>query len=104
MTEMENPPFAGLLVKDVMQSQHLSAAEVAEAIHVSPSSLSRILTGKSAITSEMAIRLEKALHISSRLLLDMQTACCLAQARKTVCTDQIADLIAAKQNHQTAHV
>lgn len=78
---MFNPPHAGLLIADVMETTEITSAELAKALEVSPSTVTRILNGKINISADMAIRIEKVLNIDARLLLDMQTAYILWQAR-----------------------
>lgn len=50
----------GELLKDgYLEPSGMSLNELASKLEVSPSSLSRVITGKSVLTVEMAIKLEK---------------------------------------------
>ena len=70
---MHNPPHPGEFISDVyMEPFGYSCRFVAKQLDVSPSTLSRILKAKSAVTPEMALRLSKALGRSPESWLSMQ--------------------------------
>lgn len=52
----DRPMPAAEVIKD-MHMEDMSAAQLAEAIGVSPSTISRMLSGKSALTPELAIKI-----------------------------------------------
>ena len=82
---MHNPPHPGEFISDVyMEPFGYSCRFVAKQLDVSPSTLSRILKAKSAITPEMALRLSKALGRSPESWLSMQDNYDLWQAKHTV--------------------
>lgn len=82
---MHNPPHPGEFISDVyMEPFGYSCRFVAKQLDVSPSTLSRILKAKSAITPEMALRLSKALGRSPESWLSMQDNYDLWQAKNTV--------------------
>ena len=57
---MHNPPHPGeTLREDVLPHLNLTVTEAAEALGVTRAALSRVLNGRAAISSEMALRLEK---------------------------------------------
>ena len=59
---MHNPPHPGEFITEVyLEPNNLSGRELAVTLGVSPSTLNRILTGTSRISTEMALRLSKAL-------------------------------------------
>ena len=65
---MHNPPHPGEFIRSVyLEPFKLSARALAEKLAVSPSTLNRIITGKSGISPEMALRLSKALVPLGRL-------------------------------------
>ncbi len=80
---MFNPPHPGGLVTEYLEDFSVSLRSLARDLGVTPSSLSKIATGKSAISPEMAVRLEAGLGISARLWLAMQAAYDLSKARET---------------------
>lgn len=60
MSFMHNPPHPGeTLREDVLPHLNLTVTEAAEALRVTRAALSRVLNGRAAISSEMALRLEK---------------------------------------------
>ncbi|MFM9943041.1 MAG: HigA family addiction module antitoxin [Hyphomicrobiaceae bacterium] len=78
---MKNPAHPGRLLKDDLEALKLTVAEAAEALGVTRQQLYRVLNGTSAITPEMAVRLEKSIGTSADTWLRMQTAYDLAQVR-----------------------
>ncbi|MGS2719428.1 HigA family addiction module antitoxin [Paraglaciecola aestuariivivens] len=82
---MHNPPHPGEFISDVyMEPFGYSCRFVAKQLDVSPSTLSRILKAKSAVTPEMALRLSKALGRSPESWLSMQDNYDLWQAKHNV--------------------
>jgi antitoxin HigA-1 len=79
---MKNPPHPGELLKDNVDDLGLSVAEAAKGLGVTRQQLYNVLNGKSAITPEMAVRLEKALGGTADLWLRMQVNYDLAQVRQ----------------------
>ena len=79
---MKNPVHPGELVKANIDEFDLSVAEAASAIGMTRQQLYNVISGKSAVTPEMAIRFEKAFGGSADMWLRMQVAYDLAQARK----------------------
>jgi antitoxin HigA-1 len=78
---MKNPAHPGRLLKDDVEALGHSVAEAAAALGVTRQQLYRVLNGTSAITPEMAVRLEKSIGTSAETWLRMQTAYDLAQVR-----------------------
>ena len=82
---MHSPPHPGEFITEVyLEPNNLSGRELAAALGVSASTLNRILTGTSAISPEMALRLSKALGRSPESWLAMQSSHDLWQARQRV--------------------
>lgn len=79
---MKNPPHPGELLKDNVDDLGLSVAEAAKGLGVTRQQLYNVINGKSAITPEMAVRLEKALGGTADLWLRMQVNYDLAQVRR----------------------
>ena len=79
---MKNPPHPGELLKDNVDGLGLSVAEAAKRLGVTRQQLYNVINGKSAITPEMAVRLEKALGGTADLWLRMQVNYDLAQVRQ----------------------
>lgn len=79
---MKNPPHPGKLIDANLEELGVSVAKAATAMKVTRQQLYNVTRGKSAISPDMAIRLEKAFGGSADFWLAMQTAYDLAQARK----------------------
>lgn len=78
---MKNPAHPGLLLKDDIEELGLSVAEAAKGIGVTRQQLYNVISGRSSITPEMALRLEQAIGGNADHLLRMQAAYDLAQLR-----------------------
>lgn len=60
MNRMHSPPHPGdTLREDVLPALGLTVTEAAEELGVTRATLSRVLNGKAAISTEMALRLER---------------------------------------------
>jgi antitoxin HigA-1 len=80
---MKNPPHPGRSIRRVCRDPlGLSISEGARILGVTRQALNYVVTGKSAISPEMAIRLTKAFSSTAETWLRMQVAYDLAQARK----------------------
>jgi addiction module HigA family antidote len=78
---MKNPAHPGLLLRDDLEELNLSVAEAARGLGVTRQQLYNVINGRSAVTPEMALRLEKAIGGSADHWLRMQAAYDLAQLR-----------------------
>ena len=79
---MKNPVHPGKLVRANLEELGLSVAEAAKAMKVTRQQLYNVMRGKSAVSPDMAIRLEKAFGGGAAMWLGMQSSYDLAQARK----------------------
>jgi addiction module HigA family antidote len=80
---MKNPPHVGGLIRrEVISPLGLTVTEAAKALRVGRQALSALLNEKAALTSDMALRIEKAFGPKMEHLMRMQLAYDLAQARK----------------------
>jgi addiction module HigA family antidote len=80
---MKNPPHPGLSVRhDCIEALDLTITEAAEILGVTRQTLNNLVNGKSGISAEMAIRLDKAFGGSAETWLRLQVAYDLAQARQ----------------------
>ncbi len=78
---MKNPAYPGASIKDDLAELGLSTAEAAKGLGVTRQQLHNVITGRSAITPDMALRLEIGIGGSADHWLRMQAAYDLAQAR-----------------------
>ena len=78
---MKNPPHPGLSLRyDCLEPLGLSVAEAAQKLGVDYEELSNIVNGRTGISPEMAIRLDKAFGGSAITWYRMQAAYDLFQA------------------------
>ena len=82
---MHNPPHPGEFIAEVyLEPNGITGRELASKLGVSASTLNRILTGKSGVSPEMALRLSKALGRTPESWLAMQHGHDLWQAKRSV--------------------
>lgn len=79
---MRNPPHPGRLVKDELEGAGLSVAVAAKELGVTRQQLYKVLKCESAISPEMAVRLEQGIGSTADAWLRMQAAYDLAQIRR----------------------
>lgn len=90
---MHNPPHPGEFIRSVyLEPFELSARALAEKLAVSPSTLNRVITGKSGVSPEMALRLSKSLGRSPESWLAMQDAYDLWQVRRNIKLDRVQQI------------
>ncbi|QNK02277.1 HigA family addiction module antitoxin [Dyella telluris] len=81
---IKNPVHPGLILQeDVLAPLELTVTTAAERLGVSRVALSRVLNGRAGISSELAIRLEKAGAGKAETWVKLQADYDLAIARKT---------------------
>ena len=80
---MKNPPHVGGVIRrEVIEPLNLSVTEAAKILKVGRQALSSLLNEKAALSSDMALRIEKAFGPKMEHLMRMQLAYDLAQARE----------------------
>lgn len=80
MQRMHNPPHPGKVLRDALGNTDVTAA--ARKLHVSRTTLSRILNGAAGISAEMSIRLSAALGTHDSLWYELQMSYDMAQAAR----------------------
>lgn len=80
---INNPPHPGELIKETMEALDVSARKLALALDVAPSTVQSLISGKSDISPEMAIRLATVIGSSERVWMGMQDAYDLWHARQS---------------------
>ncbi len=79
---MKNPSHPGVLIRrEVIEPLGLSVTAAAQALGVTRPALSNLLNGRSSLSSEMAIRIEKAFGLKMEHLMRIQLAYDLARAQ-----------------------
>lgn len=80
---MKSPAHPGDFLKhEVLVELSLSVTEAAKALGVTRPALSALLNERSSLSSEMALRFEKAFGLSMDTLMRMQNSFDIAQARR----------------------
>jgi addiction module HigA family antidote len=80
---MDRPAHPGGFVKtEVITPLALSVTDAAYALGITRAALSAFLNERTSLSSEMAIRVEKAFGVSMETLMRMQNTFDIAQARK----------------------
>ena len=80
---MKNPAHPdGFVKSEVIEPLELSVTEAARVLGVSRPALSAFLNERAHLSSEMALRIEKAFGVSMDTLMRMQTSYDIAQARQ----------------------
>jgi len=80
---MKNPAHPGGFVKsEIIEPLGLSVTAAAQVLGVTRATLSTLLNEHSQLSSEMALRIEKAFGVSMDTLMRMQNSYDIAQARK----------------------
>lgn len=79
---MKNPPHPGELIGDSLAELGVSIVEAAKALNITRQQLHNLIAGRSAITPEMAVKLEMAIGSTADTWLRMQMNYDLAQVRK----------------------
>ncbi len=93
---MKNPPHPGELIRtEIIEALGLSVSKAAEILNVRRATLSDLLQGKSSLTPEMALRIEKAFGPDMNHLLRMQLAYDVAKARRRASDIKIKRYVAA---------
>jgi antitoxin HigA-1 len=80
---IKNPAHPGSFVKsEIIEPLGLSVTAAARVLGVTRATLSTLLNEHSQLSSEMALRIEKAFGVSMDTLMQMQNSYDIAQARK----------------------
>ncbi len=80
---MKNPPHPGDLIRtEIIEALGLNVSKAAEILKVRRATLSDLLRGRTALTPEMALRIEKAFGPDMNHLLRMQLAYDVAKMRE----------------------
>jgi len=90
---MKNPSHPGFGLRDDIDALGWSVADAAKALGVTRQQLYSVINGKSAITPDVAIRLEKGIGSSAECWLRMQASYNLAQARLLAPTIKVTKLV-----------
>jgi addiction module HigA family antidote len=90
--EMKNPPHPGELIGDNLGELGVSISHAARGLGITRQQLHNLIAGRSGITPEMAVKLEKAIGSTADTWLRMQMDYDLAQIRKREATIKVKRL------------
>lgn len=93
--KMANPPHPGEVVQEALDTLNIGLRSFARAMDIAPSTASRLLSGKAALTPDMAIRLSVVIGSSADMWLNLQSAWSLAQAQMHVDVSRLQRLAMA---------
>lgn len=80
---MKNPPHPGEVIRhEILEPLALNVTNAAKVLDVTRPALSKVLNGRSSLTPEMALRVEKAFGPKMDQLMRMQLAYDVARARE----------------------
>ena len=80
---MKNPPHPGEFIRtEIIEAAGLTVTAAAKALRVSRPTLSSLLNGKSDLSGDMALRIEKAFGVKMDTLMRMQSSYDIARTRK----------------------
>ncbi|MGA2794718.1 MAG: HigA family addiction module antitoxin [Roseiarcus sp.] len=90
---MKNPPHPGEMIGDSIEEMGVSIVDAAKGLGVTRQQLHNLIAGRSAISPEMAFRLEKALGSTADAWLRMQANYDLAQIRNRATSIKVTRLV-----------
>ncbi len=92
---MKNPPHPGEMIGDTLDELGISISAAAKSLGVTRQQVHNVIAGRSVISPEMALRLEKGLGSSADTWLRMQMNYDLASVRALTKSIKVARLVAA---------
>jgi antitoxin HigA-1 len=95
---MKNPPHPGEMIGDALEELGVSISAAAKSLGVTRQQIHNVIAGRSVITPEMALRLEKGLGSSADTWLRMQINYDLAQVRARTKSIKVARLASSLRN------
>ncbi|ASD87218.1 HigA family addiction module antidote protein [Salmonella enterica] len=82
--KMANPAYPGQIIAETLEDLNVSVRQFAKAMEIAPSTASRLLSGQTAVTPEMAIRLSVVIGSTPETWLKIQSNYSLSEAREKV--------------------
>lgn len=96
--KMMNPPHPGRYIAEAMEELGIGIRELARALDVSPSTIQRVVVGKSIVTPEMAIRLAKVMGSTPAMWLRLQAVNSLSKAEQEIDVSSLPQLFKNELN------
>jgi len=102
-TRIKAPGHPGGFVKsEIVEAYGLSVTNAARVLGVTRAALSALLNERAHLSSEMALRIEKAFGVSMDTLMRMQNSYDIAEARKRAGEINVAPFTGTPPNPQSA--
>jgi addiction module HigA family antidote len=95
MLRMKNPAHPGELIAETLKELGVSVTAAAKGLGITRQQLHNLIAGRSGVTAEMAVRLEKALGSTADTWLRMQMNYDLAQVRNRASSIKVRRIEAA---------
>jgi addiction module HigA family antidote len=95
MLPMKNPAHPGELIGETLTELGVSISEAAKVLGITRQQLHNVISGRSGVTAEMAVRLEKALGSTADTWLRMQMNYELARIRERAASIKVKRIKAA---------
>jgi len=96
MIRMARPAHPGQFIRmEILEPLELSVTRAAKILGVTRPALSALLNGRTALSSDMALRIEKAFGPKMDTLMRMQTSYDIAQARSREAKIKVRRYVAA---------
>lgn len=95
MLPMKNPAHPGELIGETLAELGVSISAAAKGLGITRQQLHNLIAGRSGVTAEMAVRLEKALGSTADTWLRMQVNYDLAQIRTRAASIKVKRIKAA---------
>jgi antitoxin HigA-1 len=92
---MHSPSHIGAFVREIVEGHGLNVSSAARVLGVTRQTLSILINEHGGLSSDMALRIEKAFGVRMDTLFKMQTAWEIAEARKREGAFDIARYMAA---------
>jgi antitoxin HigA-1 len=92
---MKKPPHPGEMIGDALEEMGISISAAAKSLGVTRQQIHNVIAGRSAISPEMALRLEKGLGSTADTWLRMQMNYDLSQLRSKTKSIKVERLVAA---------
>jgi len=93
MTMMKNPSHPGEIIRDCLDELKLTVTDAATALGVTRVTLSRLLSAKTNVSPEMAVRLSKVFGSTAGFWLRLQCNFDLAQVEKRASTIHVRKVL-----------
>lgn len=92
---MASPAHPGEIIAETLQDMHVSLRQFAKALDVVPSTASRLLSGQTAVTPEMALKLSVVIGSTPETWLKIQINYSLYEARQKTNLSHLHKLVLA---------